>query len=357
MVKRISSVLMMLMAFLLIASSVGATTPTELNLPLCDESLRGGGGHGDNCDDNNSIGGCNGIISDVVSASVSIPTDQPICGDHRVPGCDRVTDLGNGYFQQFYCSTVPIWLVIDGIPTLVAPGVGIPTLWHNVQSCPMSLLPGQGCDPNGDGWNIPNANPGDGTQPAFAQHQALCACKPLLCGDGLVQPWEFCDDGNLIDGDTCSSQCTLDRQITHPCKHACLSRITANDSPKLDKFELHGRILPATAINPAAEDFSIALSNANGDLFNFTLPPGAFTQAGTKYRYQNLLARVNGGVFKITITPRPDLPGSYRVDAYVYADANPSLSVMKLTIVVGDDIFSVQKPWTVTSKGFQTQFN
>jgi cysteine-rich repeat protein len=31
-----------------------------------------------------------------------------------------------------------------------------------------------------------------------------------VCGDGILQPGEFCDDGNTIDGDGCSSTCTVE---------------------------------------------------------------------------------------------------------------------------------------------------
>jgi cysteine-rich repeat protein len=34
-------------------------------------------------------------------------------------------------------------------------------------------------------------------------------CKPV-CGDGIVEIGEECDDGNLVDGDGCSSTCTLE---------------------------------------------------------------------------------------------------------------------------------------------------
>jgi cysteine-rich repeat protein len=31
-----------------------------------------------------------------------------------------------------------------------------------------------------------------------------------VCGNGILQGGEFCDDGNLIDGDCCSSTCTVE---------------------------------------------------------------------------------------------------------------------------------------------------
>ena len=34
-------------------------------------------------------------------------------------------------------------------------------------------------------------------------------CNPPACGDGILQPGEECDDGNTLNGDACSSTCTL----------------------------------------------------------------------------------------------------------------------------------------------------
>ncbi|MBI5501397.1 MAG: hypothetical protein HY907_14220 [Deltaproteobacteria bacterium] len=33
-------------------------------------------------------------------------------------------------------------------------------------------------------------------------------CAPISCGDGVVDPGEECDDGNVIDGDGCETDCT-----------------------------------------------------------------------------------------------------------------------------------------------------
>jgi len=32
-------------------------------------------------------------------------------------------------------------------------------------------------------------------------------CIPRVCGDGIVEPGEVCDDGNVVSGDGCSSDC------------------------------------------------------------------------------------------------------------------------------------------------------
>ncbi|HSQ01543.1 MAG TPA: DUF4215 domain-containing protein [Candidatus Dormibacteraeota bacterium] len=32
-------------------------------------------------------------------------------------------------------------------------------------------------------------------------------CAPALCGNGVVEPNEDCDDGNTADGDSCPASC------------------------------------------------------------------------------------------------------------------------------------------------------
>ncbi len=54
---------------------------------------------------------------------------------------------------------------------------------------------GEECD---DGNNVD----GDGCS-------ANCTIEPY-CGDGILDPGEECDDGNNVDGDGCSANCTLE---------------------------------------------------------------------------------------------------------------------------------------------------
>ena len=37
-----------------------------------------------------------------------------------------------------------------------------------------------------------------------------CGESPYVCGNGLTEPGESCDDGNLVDGDGCDSECEKD---------------------------------------------------------------------------------------------------------------------------------------------------
>jgi cysteine-rich repeat protein len=78
------------------------------------------------------------------------------------------------------------------------------------------------CDVNGDGFcNITDAlliarglvgsSPGNQLCPAFREPS-----RPILCGNGHLDPDEGCDDGNSDDGDCCSSRCQFEPRGS-PC--------------------------------------------------------------------------------------------------------------------------------------------
>ena len=51
-----------------------------------------------------------------------------------------------------------------------------------------------------------------------------CPGTPPFCGNGILEAPEECDDGNIFDGDGCSSTCTLELiQDEAPCGVGCLS--------------------------------------------------------------------------------------------------------------------------------------
>src|SRR5690606_23525616 len=47
-----------------------------------------------------------------------------------------------------------------------------------------------------------------GRTPSGACHGG--ACRPITCGDHVVDLGEACDDGNTLDGDGCSATCLSD---------------------------------------------------------------------------------------------------------------------------------------------------
>lgn len=50
---------------------------------------------------------------------------------------------------------------------------------------------------------------GDGCCPPGCNTNIDTECPPV-CGNGILEPLEICDDGNMIDGDGCSSACELE---------------------------------------------------------------------------------------------------------------------------------------------------
>lgn len=43
-----------------------------------------------------------------------------------------------------------------------------------------------------------------------AAGDCIDTCGPAYCGNGIVDPGEVCDDGNILDGDGCSGSCRSD---------------------------------------------------------------------------------------------------------------------------------------------------
>ncbi len=77
-----------------------------------------------------------------------------------------------------------------------------------------NLISGDGCDANctltrcGNGIVTAGEQCDDGNNVSGDGCSATCK---LECGDGLVQPGEQCDDGNTISGDGCDANCTFTR--------------------------------------------------------------------------------------------------------------------------------------------------
>jgi cysteine-rich repeat protein len=57
---------------------------------------------------------------------------------------------------------------------------------------------------------VARAEPGPDPTPAPAAISAPMAAAAAVCGNGLVEASEQCDDGNTRDGDGCSSKCTVE---------------------------------------------------------------------------------------------------------------------------------------------------
>jgi len=87
-------------------------------------------------------------------------------------------------------------------------------------SCASGALCGNGVPESGEGCDDEGTTNGDGcsascaVEPGFFCSGAPSVCVPSVCGDGVVDGGDLCDDGNTTNGDGCSSFCTVEPGFT-----------------------------------------------------------------------------------------------------------------------------------------------
>ncbi len=124
----------------------------------------------------------------------------------------------------------------------------------DTSSCTDPGLPGVACCGNevldpGEDCDAGTANSDD--------PDAACRtdCRPGRCGDGIVDPGrgELCDDGNLDDGDTCSSQCLPPPSPTHTAQASPTATLipTATPTPEPSATRTATATASATATPPS----------------------------------------------------------------------------------------------------------
>jgi fibro-slime domain-containing protein len=182
-------------------------------------------GLGEQCDDGNTTpgDGCSAdcqLEPNYICPEPGKPCISTVkCGDGRVAGGETCDD-GNTMSGDGCSSTCQLekgWICPQpGTPCIVDCGDGILT---GLEQCDPPN-PGMGCSAECQfepGWfctpppaTLPDAGP---IPPS--------TCKKTVCGNGVKEGDEACDDGNLIDGDGCSARCTLEPDCT---SGACTSK-------------------------------------------------------------------------------------------------------------------------------------
>jgi cysteine-rich repeat protein len=71
------------------------------------------------------------------------------------------------------------------------------------------IQPGEQCD-DGDTSGGDGCSAACTIEPGFTCSGQPSACIPIVCGNGVLQPGEQCDDGNTAAGDCCRPDCTFD---------------------------------------------------------------------------------------------------------------------------------------------------
>lgn len=156
--------------------------------------------------------------------------------------------------------------------------------------------------------------------PCFYHHCADISIQEELasCGDARVQPGEQCDDGNVVSGDGCDSECRLE------CGPLAKPKLTigklntplGDDTLSLQgTLTLHSPVSPA--LNPLASGVRLLLGDTAGTVLDVTVPGGSGWTAngrGTKWTYRNRSPTPPGGIYRVVIQDKSALtPGLVKV--------------------------------------------
>jgi cysteine-rich repeat protein len=168
------------------------------------------------------------VDSDIVCRDVALGLS--INGDAPKAFAD-LTDLADGKYLVFELEDVVPGTIIrldasdlPGDPVCAAPAVinGLNSVIAGVFISGDACLPPGECGICGDGvldageqCDDSNNDDGDGCS-------AECTIEPR-CGDGNLDPGEQCDDGNSQNGDCCSASCTIEPGCGEDDEQACLA--------------------------------------------------------------------------------------------------------------------------------------
>lgn len=138
-----------------------------------------------------------------------------------------------------------------------------------------------------------------------------------------------------------------------PCPHPCPAKIACATG----RFEWHGIIHVSPTFDPPNQAFSVSLSNANGTIFNYTLPPGNIVDTGNIFQFTGV--KGVDGIYRVRFGLRAGTTDAYRIDIEAYK-ANictlATLPPMTTAFSIGADSFSSSETWTATSYGWIFQW-
>ncbi len=208
----------------------------------------------------------------------------------------------------------------------------------------------------------------DGTDDASCPGRCIAAgatgeCTCSLCGNGMIDGAESCDDGNTVEG------CRPDQpqKPLDACKNDCTEAICKDPSRiyfgrELDRIRIHGRIELTAPRLPAPADANLQLrisspAIAGGVVFETSLAPvgmpsGTIEGTATRYRYADRGARRTGGMSSVLIRKRGGF--SYAVTIDAYGDLSNATSPMTTHIMLGGHEWTVTAPWFRTTNGWRS---
>ncbi len=120
---------------------------------------------------------------------------SPSCGTAcTAPTCDDAGNCDGGCRREY-------------LPACIAAGSALSSNASQARSSPPSLPPSS---------SVPDAVCGNGLLDGGEQcddgnrtNEDACGnnCRVAICGDAIRQPWEQCDDGNRVNTDNCTDEC------------------------------------------------------------------------------------------------------------------------------------------------------
>ncbi len=157
---------------------------------------------------------CNEILD------VCIETPTPDC-------CISDSDCNNDYFSNLYCSNGNVWRNFFNFycQNNICQNEETPSIFDYCGSNSCNEWGANYCIGNNSYHSRTCYNQGCSEDSCFSDESleeelveecafecvgGICIDNPIICGDGIQEGIEECDDGNLISGDGCSSTCTID---------------------------------------------------------------------------------------------------------------------------------------------------
>jgi len=173
-----------------------------------------------------------------------------------------------------------------------------------------------------------------------------CVPSPEICNDMI---------DNDCDGKTDCVDPDCDNTPPCPVAHKDPTIIKFSRSGGLDTIKGHAT-LESSPVNVSGVEVGILLSDLQGNIYGFTLPPGAMadTGSGKTFRYRNTDARLNGGVYQVKIKQRT---GGYSFSFAAYGDLSGADNEnMRLQFYMGNapkPYITIDAPWVQTPSGWR----
>lgn len=198
-------------------------------------------------------------------------------------------------------------------------------------------------------------------------------CGFSLCGNGIVNPGEACDDpgeeicNNGVDDDgdlmiDCADEgscppgyqsCTVNCQLAPPCLPVERDPSTLSWT----RFKMHGYFVPTTPVDPLRDGFVVLLTNEDGEIFRAQLVAGDFVERGRRenrkvWKFRDRLARlgegIRGGISKVWVKQRliesEEVAYPFRIE--VYGDMSRATKARMTTqVYLNNDVAYLTATW------------